>query len=92
MSIIDIIMLVCGTWYVSFVATNQRGPFGIFKDMRARPIFRVMKCIYCFSIWAGLYLYILLYFGYPEPVYVFGIAGGAHLLASFTGANYGTSN
>jgi hypothetical protein len=89
---IDILMLICGTWYVSFASTKLRGPFGIFADMRKRPVFKIMTCIYCFSFWAGLYLYILLYFGYPEPVYVFGTVGAAHLLASFTGANYGASD
>ena len=90
MTAIDLIMLVCGTWYISFIATKLRGPFGIFANLRARPIFKILKCIYCLSFWVGLGLYALMYYEYPEPVYVFGIVGASHLLASWTGANYAT--
>lgn len=92
MSAIDLIMLICGTWYVSFIITTFRGPFGIFGNMRQRPVFKIMKCIYCLSFWVGLALYALMYYQIPEPVYVFGIVGASHLLASFTGANYATSD
>jgi len=92
MPVIDIIMLICGTWYLSFIVTRLRGPFGVFANMRARPIFKVMKCAYCLSFWVGLALYALMHYGYQEPVYVFGIAGASHLLASWTGVNYGTSD
>jgi len=88
MSWSDLLMLICGTWYLSFVMTKLAGPFGIFKDLRERPLFSIFRCIYCLSFWVGLGLYALMYYDYPEPVYVAGIVGGAHLLASWTGVNY----
>jgi hypothetical protein len=47
--------------------------------------------MYCLSFWIALILYGLIYNDVIEPVYVFGIAGGSHLLAAWTGANYGVS-
>jgi len=88
MSAIDLIMLICATWYISFIVTKLRGPFGLFADLRKRPILKVLKCIYCLSFWVGLGLYALLYYEIPEPVYVLGIVGASHLLSSWTGVNY----
>ena len=67
------------------------GPKKIFLWLRSISLLGgVTECIYCLSFWVGLGLYALMYYEYPEPVYVFGIVGASHLLASWTGANYAT--
>ena len=86
MSAIDLIMLVCATWYISYCLVNLPGPRGIFTLIRKR--LDIMTCIYCLSLWVGLVLYSFVYVGQTDIVYVFGLVGAGHLLASWTGANY----
>jgi hypothetical protein len=88
MSIAELLILACATWYISFVLTRLPGPFGVFARMRERPQFGIMKCIYCLSFWIAIALYVLMYNDFEELVWILGICGGAHMLASFTGVNY----
>lgn len=87
MSAIDLIMITCATWYISYCLVNLPGPRGIFTLIRKR--LDIMTCIYCLSLWIGLVLYAFVYVGQTDIVYVFGLVGAGHLLASWTGANYG---
>ena len=87
MSTIDLIMLICATWYIAYCLVSLPGPFGRFGILRKW--FAMMDCIYCLSLWIGLLLYAFVYVGQTDIVYVFGLVGAGHLLASWTGANYG---
>ena len=89
MELIDYVMVVCATWYISFILTTLPGPRNIFAIMRAWRGNGVMRCIYCLSLWVGGVLYLFAYLGYTDIVSVFGVVGAAHILAAYTGANYG---
>jgi hypothetical protein len=90
MTALDIIILICGTWYVSFVVTRLDGPGKLFLSLRSKSVLGgVTECIYCLSFWVAVGLYALLYYQVTELVYVLGITGAAHILAAYTGANYG---
>ena len=87
--ILDIIMLSCGAWYISFCIVNLDGPGKLFKWLRDKHDFGgLFSCIYCLSFWIAIALYVMLYNEIEEPVYIMGVCGMAHMLASFSGANY----
>ena len=86
MNEIDLIMLTCATWYISYCLVNLPGPFGIFGILRKW--LGVMACIYCLSLWIGIVFYAFIYVGQTDIVYIFGLVGAGHLLASWAGANY----
>jgi len=86
MNNIDYIMIICATWYLSYCLVNLPGPRGVFEIIRKH--LGVMQCIYCLSLWIGAVFYAFAYVGQTDIVSVFGIVGAAHLLASWTGANY----
>jgi hypothetical protein len=80
------LMIATATWYLTFCLTALPGPRGIFTIMRNW--LGVMQCRYCLSLWVGLVFYSFVHVGYTDIVNVFGLVGAAHMLASWTGANY----
>jgi len=90
MTYFDYLMIVCATWYISFCLVSLPGPRGIFGLMRRH--LGIMKCIYCLSFWIGLVLYVFATEGQTDIVNIFGLVGAAHLLASWTGANFGNTD
>jgi ABC-type tungstate transport system substrate-binding protein len=61
MNEIDLIMLICATWYISYCLVSLPGPLGIFGILRARA--GLLKCVYCMSLWIGIVLYAFVYVG-----------------------------
>ena len=90
MTKLDYLMVACATWYLTHCLTTLPGPRGIITIMRGN--LGVMECKYCLSLWIGLVFYSFAYVGYTDIVNVFGLAGGAHMLAAWTGANYDGSS
>jgi len=89
MTLPDYLMAICATWYVTFILVKLPGPRGIFAIMRSWRLLHVMDCMYCLSLYVGLIFYSFAILGYTDIVNVFGIIGAAHMLAAWTGANYG---
>jgi hypothetical protein len=81
-------MIATATWYLTFCLVNLPGPRGIFAIMRGWSALSIMQCKYCLSLWIGLVFYLFAYVGYTDIVNVFGLVGAAHLLASFTNADF----
>jgi len=92
MEMLDYLMIICATWYISFCLVTLPGPYGIFAEMRSWQMFAIMKCIYCLSFWVGLILYGFVLAGQTDIVNIFGLVGASHLLASWTGANFGSTD
>ena len=86
MTNVDYLMVACATWYLTHCLVNLPGPLKIFVIMRK--YIGVMQCVYCLSLWIGVVVYAFAYVGQTDIVYVFGLVGAGHLLASWTGANY----
>ena len=89
MTYLNAILIICATWYITYCLTALPGPRGIFNIMRSWEYLSVMKCKYCLSFWVGLVFYGFVYVGYTDIVNVFGLVGAGHMLASWTGAEYG---
>lgn len=92
MSLLELIIMSCAVWYVSFILTQSDGPLGVFKGVREQPQLAILKCIYCTSFWIAIAFYLMLYNELEQVVHIFAICGAAHMLASFTGANYGNQD
>lgn len=92
---LDLLILACGTWYLSECLVNKDGPFEVFKRLRALPHGGLLDCIYCTSLWVAVLLYTLWRVAHPEialllaPLHILGIIGIALMLRSYSGVQHG---
>lgn len=84
---IDLLLIVLATWYVSYALTSTHGPFNFFDTLRKNlPHGGLLDCPVCLAFWAAL---ILLLVPMGIVVQALALAGGAMLLHSFAGWRFG---
>lgn len=91
MTPLDLLILALATWYISFIVTAPRfsGPFGVLAWLRARKSLEgVTSCIFCFAPWCMGLLLLIWHTPVAPVVIVFAGAGGALMLASYSGAHH----
>lgn len=95
MNLLDLLILSCGTWYLSECLVSKDGPFEVFERLRSLPHGGLLDCIYCTALWVALFLYILWFISHPETdgfmalLHILGITGIALMLRSYTGVQHG---
>ncbi len=84
---LDIALIACAVWRLSYAITKEKGPFAVFTKLRERlPLGGLTTCIKCAGWWAALLMVILYVTPLRVVVVVFGVSGLALMLASYTGA------
>lgn len=88
MSLLDLVLLMLATWYLSYAITKTHGPLGAFNWIRVRaPLGGLTTCIVCLAPWLALLFYLALVY-LPVVVYPFAAGGGAILLHRYTGGDH----
>ena len=91
MSFLDFVVLALATFYLAYVVTVTSGPFSIFYKLRQLAgQSRIFTCIYCFSVWAGAFWYVLYLTPLRVGVYPFALAGAVALAYRYTGGSHTT--
>lgn len=85
----NFLLLTLASWYIAHVITSEKGAWEMFVKLRAMlPLGGLTSCIFCLIPYVVAILYALVWF-VPDAqhiVNVFGIAGAALMLRSYTGA------
>lgn len=96
MPLLDLAMLIGAILYIATVLTQKAGPFDLFAKARmANRIGGMLSCIWCVIIYIAAIVWIayrLLSVGYLEALdilWVFGLAGLAMIIRSYSGVNHG---
>lgn len=84
LSLSDLLILALATWRLSYMVTSESGWFGVFEIIRNR-IGGATTCIYCFSVWASIGLYLIYHTGLQVIVIVLAVSGLALVIRSYTG-------
>ena len=89
MTIPDLLILALATWRVSYLITSEDAPFQLAAKFRAKfPLGGLSTCIKCAGVWVAIMMYLLWYTSLQPIVVISAIAGGALMLASFTGVHH----
>lgn len=82
----DWLVIALGAWYVAYMMTSTYGPFDLFIRIRRRiSLGGLTQCIVCLVVWAAAVLLVLYATSLRPVVIAFSLAGGALMLASWTG-------
>lgn len=88
MPLTDLLIYSLAVWYLSYIAVNEDGLFGILKRLRALTAsWSPLSCIVCTALWAAALVYVLSLVFMPA-VYVLALAGGALMLHGWSGWRY----
>lgn len=88
MSLLDFALVLLATFYVSYVMTQTKGPFGVFSGLRRLlPLGGLTECIYCLSLWVALLFCLIVLVNLSIIIYPFAAAGAAMLVYRYTGAD-----
>ena len=82
---LDLIIMAIATWRLSHMLTKEEGPYGVFLIARKK-LGGALNCIYCLSVWVGMFCTALWYFNLMLIIYPLAISGLAMMLRSYTGA------
>ena len=58
----DYIILAFATWRLSSFVVNEYGPFEILAIIRAKQWSGAFECIWCLSVWIGIFLTIFYWY------------------------------
>lgn len=67
MTIFQFVLGCLATYRISLLFTSEYGPFGMFEELRKAPpkksdTARWLSCLWCFSMTAAAFVYVLLWF------------------------------
>lgn len=90
MDFLNLLILSLASWRLAYLATREDAPFKLAVRFRTRyPLGGLTTCLYCAGMWTAALMYILWLTPLAPIVTIFAIAGGALMLATYTGVNRG---